>query len=69
MGTFDMVFPFAASFVQRSIGLEADFDLTPMNLQYIDILNKVVVYHREEQWVKSELSWLRSEIEEFKRVL
>lgn len=39
-----------------------------MNVQYIDIFNKMLVDHREMRWVQRELSKQLSEIEGFKRV-
>lgn len=44
---FDLVFAFMESFHGRSIGFEANFDLTEMIVQYIGIVIKVLEAHRE----------------------
>lgn len=62
----DMVSPFVASFTESSVGLEANRDLTRISVQYVDIITKMLVHHREMQWVERELSKLQSETEEFK---
>lgn len=51
--------------MDRSIGFEKNCELTFINVQYIDIVNRVVVGHREMRWMKGELSELRLEIEKF----
>lgn len=40
-----------------------------MSVQYSDILNKVLFDQRDESWAEGELMMLRSEIEEFKRIV
>lgn len=47
----DMVFPFVTLFLDRSAGLEASWDLTSVNVLYIDTINKMLLNHRKEQWV------------------
>lgn len=44
----DMVFSFVALFTDKSIGFEANFDRTRMNVQRTYIVNKVLVNHREK---------------------
>lgn len=39
----DMVFPFIASFNDKSLGFEGNCELSQMNVQYSDIANKVLV--------------------------
>lgn len=64
-----MVFLFVASFIERSVGFDGKCDMTRMNVRYRDIVVKVVVDHRKLQCVGGELSGLRREIEEYKRVV
>lgn len=42
----DTIFPTVASSTDRSIGFEADCDLTRLEVQYTDILNRVLVDQR-----------------------
>lgn len=50
-----IVFPFLASFNYKSFGLEKSCDLTRMNVQLTDNVDKVLVHHKEVQCVKGEL--------------
>lgn len=63
-----MAFSFTAFFNDKSLHFEERCKLTRMSVQYIKILNKVLVDHSDEIWNKGELMTLRSEIEEVKRV-
>lgn len=65
----DMVFPFVAAFIDRSLGFEEKCELTRMNVLYIEIINKVLVDHRDRRWREGELLRLRGEIREFKSVV
>lgn len=62
------VFPFVASFIDGSIRLEANDDLTSVNVLCTDTVNKVLVDHRDVRWVRGRHSRLKFEIKEFKRV-
>lgn len=53
------------SFNDGSIGFEANRELARVRVQYTDIVNMVLVDHREVHWVESELFRLRFESEEF----
>lgn len=64
----DMVFPFVASYIDRSIGLETTCDLIGMNGQYTDSVNRVLADHWEMQWVLKKLPRHLSEIKGFKRI-
>lgn len=57
-----------ASFVDRSIGFKVSFNLTRMNIELTDIVNKVVVDRKEIGREERELSKLQSETEEVERV-
>lgn len=65
----DTFFRFVALSTDRSIEFEGSCDLTPLSVQYVNSVNKMLVDQREVQWVERELSKLWSEIEEFKRVV
>lgn len=43
----DMVFPLDASFIARSVGFEASYDLTRLNEQLIDSSDRTVGDQRE----------------------
>lgn len=43
---------FVALFTDRRIRFEAKCDLTTVSVQYVDIVNKMLVDHEEEQWVE-----------------
>lgn len=60
------VFPCVASFTVRAKGLEASCDLTQLNVQYIDFVDRTPVDDREVQWVGEDLLELRSKIEELR---
>lgn len=64
----DMVFPFVASLTDRSMGFEANGDLTQMIVQCTDIVTEILVHHREARWVEIALPRLRSETEGLKLV-
>lgn len=40
-----------------------------MELQYSDIVSKVLADHRDDIWMERELMMMRSELEEFKRIV
>lgn len=48
---FQMVFAFAAAPVDKSVGFEANFDLTRFNVQYTDTVYKVLVHYNEVLWM------------------
>lgn len=45
----DILFLLATSFTDKSVGFEASLDPNRTNVQYLDILSKVVVNQREMQ--------------------
>lgn len=51
----DMVVPFIAGFVSKSLSFEGRFELTRMNVQYSDIVSKILLHQRDEIWVEAEL--------------
>lgn len=61
------VFLFVTPFNERSIGFETIFDLTPVNVQYTGIVNKLVLDSKKVRWVEGELWRLRSGTGEIKR--
>lgn len=60
----NMVFLFEELFIDRGIGFKENCDLTGIIVQYTDIVNKVLVYCMEVQWIEKKPSELRSETEE-----
>lgn len=50
-----MVFPIVSSFIDKSVEFDAKCDLTGINVQYIDIVNMLLVDHREVRWVERKL--------------
>lgn len=58
-----------ASFVDRCVAFEKSSDLTRVNVQYTNTVSKVLVDRREVGWVERKLPNLRSEIEQFNRVV
>lgn len=61
----DIVFSLAPSSTDRSIGFEIGCYLAQMVLQYMDIVIKVLVVHREVPWVELNLTKLHSGTEGF----
>lgn len=55
-----------AFFTDRIAGFQAERDLTRMDTQYNDTVNKVLLHHRELTLAEGELSRPGSEIKEFK---
>lgn len=58
----DILLPFVTSFIDRSVGLEANFDLIRMGVQCIDNITQVLGDHREVHWKEGDLLRLQSEI-------
>lgn len=65
----DTVFLLVASFIDRNIGFGTNCDLTGINMQYIDIVDKVLVDHTKLRRVEKELRKLLYAIEELRRVV
>lgn len=60
---------FVAAFIDGIVGFEQQCEVTRMNMQYGEMISKVLVDHGEVGLEKKELSSLRPEIAEFKLVV
>lgn len=65
----EILLPFLSSFIVKSLDFEERCELSRMNIQYSDTVNKVLLDHRDYTWVAGGAMMLRSEVEEFKRVV
>lgn len=63
----DTVFPFVASFIDKSTEFEASCDLTRVTAQYTGVVIKVLLDHKQVRWGENELSKLQSESAEFEQ--
>lgn len=66
--SIDVIFPFVASFTEKSIGLVASFDLNRLSVHCTGKCNSVLVHHRKVRMVERAVLKLHSRSEEFKPV-
>lgn len=58
----NIFFLYIASFIDKSLSFEGRSEVYIMNVQYSDIVNKVLVDHRDDIWVREEMKMLQTDI-------
>lgn len=63
------LFPFAAGFIDESLGCVDKRDVTRMSMLDTEMMNKMLLDQSGSAWVEKELVRLRSEIQKLKSVV
>lgn len=64
----DLVFLFFALFLDRSTGFKVKCKLGTMNVQYSDIIIKILADHNDLCWLEGDLLTMPSDTKQLKRV-